>query len=352
MPGKVLPVTKCNPVMSNMLSRSRFAYGTAATLAGAGLASAPARAAQFAMKIGHNLPIDHPIHVRLVQMWKAVRDETSGKLDVAIFPNSQLGGDSAMISQLRLGALQFMMIGTGPLTSSVPLCAIESTPFAWRSETEALQAMDGQLGAYIAKAVEAKLGLITFPKKWPLGFHEITSSTHPMRNADDLKDFKIRVSPSVMLVDTFKTLGASPIVTSLAELYTALQTHLVDGQETPYSTVELSRYYEVQKYLSVSNHVWAAYWLGVNPDAWKSLPADVQAVVQRNAEKYAILQRRDSKILDASLVDKLKRQGLIFVACDRKSLQARLAGGFYARWKKEFGETAWSLMEQVAGKVS
>lgn len=337
--------------MSDILSRSRFARSAAATFISIGFVRAPARAVQFAMKMGHNLPVEHPIHVRLVQMWKAVREETGGRLEVAIFPNSELGGDNAMISQLRLGALQFMMIGTGPLTASVSLCAIESTPFAWRTEAAALEAMDGALGAYITKAIEAKVGLIAFPKKWPLGFHEITSATHPIRNVDDLANFKIRVSPSVMVIDTFKTLGASPIATNLAEVYTGLQTHLVDGQETPYSTIELARYYEVQKYLSVSNHVWAAYWLTANPDAWKGLPPDVQAVVQRNAAKYAVLQRRDSGILDASLADKLKRQGLIFNGCDRKSFQAKLAGGFYARWKKEFGDTAWGLMEQVAGKI-
>lgn len=337
--------------MSDVLSRSRFACSAAAALAGIGFVRAPARAAQFTMKMGHNLPVDHPIHVRLVQMWKAVREETGGKLEVALFPNSELGGDNAMISQLRLGALQFMMIGTGPLTASVPLCAIESTPFAWQTDAEALKGMDGPLGAYIAKAIEAKLGLVAFPKKWPLGFHQITSATHPIRKADDLANFKIRVSPSVMVVDTFKTLGASPIATNLSEVYTGLQTHLVDGQETPYSTIELARYYEVQKYLSVSNHVWAAYWFSANPDAWKGLPPDVQAVVQRNAAKYAVLQRRDSFILDASLADKLKRQGLIFNDCDRKSFQAKLAGGFYARWRKEFGDTAWGLMEQVTGKI-
>lgn len=333
------------------LSRKTF-VAAASVYSTIGIVRAPARAAQFQMKIGHNLPVDHPVNVRSVQMWNAVRAETGGRLDVKIFPDNQLGGDSAMLSQIRSGALQFLFAGSGPLSSLVSLCAIEETPFVWRTNADALRAMDGDLGDYVRKELQSKTGLVSMRNEWLLGFRQITTSTHPVRTADDLNGLKIRVSASRIILDTFKSLGASPVPLNFAESYTAMQTHVVDAQEGPYSTIELGRIYEVQKFLSISNHIWGSYFLLANGDVWKSLPADIQASVERNAAKYALLQRRDEVLLDASLAGKLKRQGLVFNDCDLGSFRAKLASSdFYERWKSEFGQAGWGLMERYSGKI-
>ncbi|HEY1728190.1 MAG TPA: TRAP transporter substrate-binding protein [Candidatus Baltobacteraceae bacterium] len=334
------------------VSRKVFATSAVSALSSIAVIRAPARAAQFQMKIGHNLPVDHPVNVRSVQMWDAVRKETAGQLDVQIFPNNQLGGDSAMLSQVRSGALQFMFAGSGPLSSLHNLCAIEETPFVWRTNADALRAMDNDLGDYVRKELRAKTGLVSMRHEWLLGFRQITSSNHPIRVAEDLVGFKIRVSASRIILDTFRALGASPVPLNFSESYTAMQTHVVDGQEGPYSTIELGRLYEVQKYLSVSNHIWGSYFLIANGDAWKSLPGDVQAVIEKNAEKYALLQRRDEEILDASVSNKLKRQGLAFNECDVASFRTKLASqDFYVHTKAEYGDPAWSLMEKYSGKI-
>jgi tripartite ATP-independent transporter DctP family solute receptor len=332
---------------------SRKAFVTAASAYSTiAIVRAPARAAQFQMKIGHNLPVDHPVNVRSVQMWNAVRTETAGRLDVKIFPDNQLGGDSAMLSQIRSGALQFMFAGSGPLSSLASVCAIEETPFVWKTNDDALRAMDGDLGDYVRKELRAKTGLVSMQHEWLLGFRQITSSTHPVRTADDLSGFKIRVSASRIILDTFKSLGAAPVPLNFAESYTAMQTHIVDGQEGPYSTIELGRIYEVQKFLSISNHIWGSYFLLANGDVWKSIPPDIQSAVERNAAKYALLQRRDEVLLDASLANKLRRQGLAFNDCDLGTFRAKLsASEFYTRWKNEFGSAAWALMERYSGNI-
>jgi tripartite ATP-independent transporter DctP family solute receptor len=210
-------------------------------------------------------------------------------------------------------------------------------------------AMDGSLGAYLRQQMEAA-GFVVFPKMFDLGFRQITSSTHPIRTADDFTGFKIRTPPSKIFVDLFQTLGAQPTSISFNELYTSLQTHVVDGQETPYSVIESSKFYEVQKYLSVTNHLWAGWWLLASPGAWNALPPDIQAIVRHNAEKYALLERRAVDVLNNALADKLQRQGLAFNVADAASIKAKL-GDFYQRWRTTFGATAWSLLEATTGKL-
>jgi tripartite ATP-independent transporter DctP family solute receptor len=338
--------------MAGSVSRKHFVGATAATFASIAIVRAPAKAAEFEYKYASNVPISHPLNVRMVQMWHAVELETKGRLKVAIFPNNQLGGDPAMLTQLRSGALQFFTLDGGILQSVVPVAAIQGVGFAFKDSADAFAAMDGPLGGYVRKEIEAK-GLAVLPKMWENGMRQISASTHAIKTANDLAAFKIRTPPGRLWVDLFHSLGASPTPIAFAEVYTALQNHTVDGQENPYAIVDTAKLYEVQKYLSVTNHMWSAYWLLGNQDAWKALPPDVQAVVQRNAAKYAVLQRRDTALLNASLADKLGRRGMQINAAETASFRGKLRDAkFYDRWKAEFGATAWDLLEAHSGKLT
>jgi TRAP-type transport system periplasmic protein len=146
-------------------------------------------------------------------------------------------------------------------------------------------------------------------------------------------------------------MGAAPTPINFNEVYTALQNHTVDGQENPFAVIDSARLYEVQKYLSVTNHMWSAYWLLANPDAWKALPPAIQSVVERNAAKYALLQRADTASRNASLADKLTRRGMMLNVAETAGFRARLAD-FYKRWKDEFGATAWDLLERYSGRLA
>jgi tripartite ATP-independent transporter DctP family solute receptor len=336
--------------MNARLSRARFASATAATLASIAFIRAEASAAQFEYKYASNLPVDHPLNVRMHEMWDTIKAETGGRLAVTVFPNNQLGGDTAMLTQLRSGALQFFTLDGGILQSIVPVAAIQGVGFAFKNSEAAFAAMDGPLGAYVRKEIEAK-GLVVFEKMWENGMRQITSSTKPIRTADDLANFKIRTPPGRLWVDLFKSLGASPSPLNFSEVYTALQTHVFDGQENPFAIIDTAKLYEVQKYLSVTNHMWSAFWLLANDDAWKALPADIQAIVARNTAKFALLQRRDTALRNAALADKLSRRGLTIVQPDVPSFKRKL-GDFYSRWKGEFGETAWNLLEARSGKLA
>ncbi len=330
-------------------TRGRAVAGVGAALTACALVRAPARPAQFTYKLGNPNPVDFPPSVRLVQWAKDVKEQTNGRLEIQVFPNGVLGSVNSEIGQLRLGSIQFMNSGNSTFSGVVPVSALDSVGFAFTSEKHAHAALDGALGEYIRKEFAAK-GFYVFEKGWTFGFRETTSSNRPIRNAADFTGFKMRVSTAIV-ADLFRTLGASPVPLDAAELYTSLQTHVVDGQETPLSVIESYRLYEVQKYLSLTNHIMTAGWLVANAEAWNALPGDIQDVVKRNAAKYALIERNDLLVLNTSLGDKLRRQGFAINTADTASMRARL-GPYYARQKGEFGNTAWSLLEGAAGKLA
>jgi tripartite ATP-independent transporter DctP family solute receptor len=335
--------------MSHSLSRGRFAIGSAAAFASIAVVRAPAKAAQFNYKMAHNLPVGHPLHTRMVECWNAVNKESGGRLAVEVFPNNILGGDTQVLSQLRVGGVQFFTLSGGILTSLVPVAAIQGVGFAFKDSKTTFAAMDGEVGQIVRKETDAK-GLVCFDKIWENGFRQITSSTHPIAKVEDLDNFKIRTPSGRLWIDLFKTLGASPTPINLSDAYSALQTKVVDGQENPFAVIETTKFYEVQKYLSVTNHMWDGYWLLGNKDAFAALPPDVQEIVRRNTMKYAILQRRDTQILNASLADKLGRRGMIVNVADTTGFKRRLQP-FYTKWKGEFGDVAWSALEKYSGKL-
>ncbi len=334
------------------ITRARFTAGTAAAFASIAVIRGTAQAAQWNYKYASNVSLDHPLNVRMRECWDTVRKETKGRLDVQVFPNNQLGGDTQALQQLRSGALQFFTLDGGILQAVVPVAAIQGVGFAFKDSAEAFRALDGPLGDYVRDEI-GKQGLYVHPKMWENGMRQITSGTKPIRNAGDLEGFKIRTPAGALWVDLFKSMGAAPGPLNFSEVYTALQTKVFDGQENPYAIIDTARLYEVQKYLSVTNHMWSAYHLLGNPDAWKALPPDVQRIVDRNLTKYALLQRRDTQLRNDSLSEKLARHGLTMNRADTSGFRTKLAGsGFYTRWRDKFGPQAWSLLEKTSGKLA
>ena len=329
-------------------SRRSFGIGLAATAATVGVVRSPAPAAQYNFKIADNTGVEHPRTVRINGMARAIEQESGGRIHMQVFPNNQLGGDAAMLSQLRLGALDFLAIDSALMAGVVPVAGITAMGFVFKDPTVAFRVMDGALGDYIRKDIVAK-GLYPMHDVWDSGMRDITSGTHPIRTADDLQGFKIRTPAANIWVDLFKSLGANPSPIEGAELYAALQTKLVDGQDASLITDEVYRAYEVQKYLSLTNHMWGGCWIVANGTTWNGLPADLQQIISRNSDKYAKLERTDMQILAVSLADKLARRGMIVNSANTDSFRAKLTP-YYQYWKGQFGPTAWGLLEAGVGR--
>jgi len=335
--------------MNTTNSRRRFLATSSGALATIAIWPSGARAAQFTYKFGSDNSSDNPLNVRMRAMWAAVKNETDGKLDVSVYPNNQLGGGAAMQAQLRTGALQFLAQDAVILSSVAPKASICGVGFAFNDSKHAWEAMDGELGNFVRNEIIAA-GIFAFPRPWENGMRQVTTSTHPIASVGDVQGLKLRTPSGKLWLDLFASLGASPTALSFAEVYTSLQTKIIDGQENPLSVIELSRLYEVQRYLSLTNHMWSGHWLVANMDAWNGLPKDVQSVVTRNVDKYVSLQRQDLLAMNQSLQGQLEKQGLKVNKTDRGSFKGKL-GNFYQTWKGVFGDQGWSALEKYSGKL-
>jgi len=235
--------------------------------------------------------------------------------------------------------------------SSRPISGITSVGFAFKNYDEVWGAMDGQLGDHIRSEI-AKTPIFTVSKIWDNGFRHVTSSTREIRGPADLKGFKLRVPPAPPLTSLFKALDAAPTPINFNEVYTSLQTKVVEGQENPLAIIATARLYEVQKTCSLTAHVWDGYWVLGNKRAFAKLPTDVQAIITRELDKSAADQRADIAKVSETLKADLKAKGITFIDVQQDDFRKALAStNFYAEWKQKYGPTAWDLMEKVSGKL-
>ena len=325
----------------------------AGAAAGLGLAAvqASAQKAEFTCKYANNLPVTHPMNVRAKEMAEAIRADTKGRVDIQIFPNNQLGGDTDVLSQLRSGGVEFFTLSGLILATLVPAASISGIGFAFPDYDTVWKAMDGDLGAHI-RAQIGKAGLVAMDKIWDNGFRQVTSSTKPIQGAADLKGMKIRVPPSPLWTSMFKALDSAPASINFAEVYSSLQTKVVEGQENPLAVIATAKLYEVQKYCSLTNHMWDGFWFLANKKAWDKLPADLQAIVAKHINAAGLKERADVAALNAGLQKELADKGLAFNAPKSDSFREQLKkAGFYSEWKGKFGDEAWALLERSVGKL-
>ena len=329
-----------------------FSAVPAAGLAGIWPNLAQAAEPEFTFKYGNNLPVTHPLNVRANEAAARVLADSKGRMEIKVFPNNQLGGDTDMQSQVRSGGIEMFTPGTMVIATLAPISAITAVGFAFSDYEQVWKAVDGKLGDHI-RASFAKVGLHTFEKMWDNGFRQITTSNRAIASAADLSGLKIRVPVSPMGISMFKALSASPTSLQFSEVYSALQTKVVDAQENPLAIVQTAKLYEVQKYCSQTNHSWDGYHFVVNGRAWKSLPDELKAVVSRAFNEAGMKQRDDVRKLNETLQTELASKGMVFNKAPSDSFRAQLQkAGYYAEWKSKFGDEAWSLLEATVGKVS
>jgi tripartite ATP-independent transporter DctP family solute receptor len=337
----------------NQRGRRTFVQGAAAAGALASIGRPVfAQTAEFSLKWANNIPVTHPSNIRVREAAEAIKRDSNGRVDIQIFPNNQLGGDTDMLSQVRSGAIDFFPLSGLILQTLVPLAGINGLAFAFKDYPTVWAAMDGELGAFIRAAI-AKANLHSFDRILDNGFRNITSSTKPINTAADLQGFKIRVPVSPLWTSMFKAFGASPTGINFSEVYSALQTKVVEGQENPLAIIDIAKLYEVQKYCSMTGHMWDGQWILANGKRWASLPADVQSLITKYVTEAVLKQRDDIRRLNNSLEAQLKAKGLIFNYPDVKSFRDALSkAGFYKEWRAKFGDEAMAKLEKYSGKLA
>jgi TRAP-type transport system periplasmic protein len=337
------------------LSRRRLLAAGSASLLG-GVIAAPlvarAQGAQFTYKYANNLPETHPMNVRAREMAAAIKQETNGAFDLQIFPSSQLGSDTDTLSQIRAGGVEFFTLSGLILSTLVPAASINGMGFAFPDYDTVWKAMDGDLGAYVREQI-AKTNLLAMEKIWDNGFRQTTTSTKPINTPDDFRGMKLRVPPSPLWTSMFKAFDAAPASINFNEVYSALQTKIVDGQENPLAIISTAKLYEVQKYCSLTNHMWDGFWFLANKAAWERLPQDMRAIVAKNINAAGVKERDDVAKLNANLQQELAGKGLAFNKPDAGAFRDKLrTAGFYTEWKGKYGDEAWSILEKSVGKLT
>jgi len=337
--------------MSRKISRRNFTRG-ALVAGGFMLVSRRASAADFELRQFHNQPDDSPLHKRLVEMWAAVKQETGGRIQVQTFPdnNKIAGGDPAALQMVVTGELDFFTLNGGSIGNLVPASNVQGLLFAYRSPEQIFEALDGDLGDYLRREMMAK-GLYAVPRGcFDNGMHQITCSTRPIRTVDDLQGLKIRTPDAPIYIEAWKALGASPVVANINKLYETLKSGAAEAQTNPLAIAEFMKLYEVQKYVSMTSHGWSGFNLLASMKLWQRMPADLQQAIERNAMKYARLQRADNAAFNLEFRTKLAQQGMIFNEADTSSFRGKLTS-YYARWKDTIGQQTWSLLEAHVGKL-
>jgi tripartite ATP-independent transporter DctP family solute receptor len=311
-----------------------------------------AASAEFTYKFATGQDPTHPVNIRLNEAFDRIRDKTSGKLEIKLFPANQLGTETNAISQIRNGGLEFTILSASILATLVPVSGIANTAYAFNSYDDVWKAMDGTLGKYIQAQV-TKAGLVPNAKIWDNGFRQCTSSARDLRGPEDFIGFKIRVPPAPMLTSFFSAIGASPTPMNFAEVYTALQTRIIEGQENALSLIATTRLYEVQKFCGLTGHSWDGYWPLANRSAWEQLPNDLREIVTGELDRSAVDQRADIAERDRTLRGDLTTKGMTFRDVDKAKFREVLAKTtYYKDWKVKYGDEAWGQLEAVTGKLS
>jgi tripartite ATP-independent transporter DctP family solute receptor len=334
----------------NITRRSLLAAGAALPMAA--IITRRGYAAEFEYKMATGQDPTHPVNVRAQQAIDRIREATAGNVTFQLFPANQLGSDTDLLAQVRSGGVDMFNLSTSILATLVPVTGIVNTGFAFASYDKVWEAMDGKLGTYIREQI-TKAGLLAPGRIWDNGFRQITSSTRTIRTPADLAGFKIRVPPAPMLTSVFKMLGAGATPINFNELYSALQTQVVEGQENPLAIFSSTKLYEVQKTVSMTGHVWDGYVMLANRRSWQALPKDAQAIVVRELDHAGEDERADVAVLSQSLRNDLIAKHMTFIDVDRSQFRAALAKtSFYGDWKAKYGEVAWGLMESTTGQLA
>jgi TRAP-type transport system periplasmic protein len=335
-----------------ILTRRRLLTRAVAGIAAGAILRWPADAAEFVFKCGSALPDGHPMAIRVREAMKLIKDESSGRLDMTLYTNSVLGQDTAMISQTIAGALEMYTMAFDVLAERNPACGVFGVGYAFLGYDHVWQAMDGELGDYL-RGIAEQIGLHCMHNCYDHGFREITTRTKPIRSPADLKGFKIRMPFAPLPIALFRHLGASPTPINGGEIYSALQTGIVDGQENPLILIDTAKFYEVQKYCSLTNHTWAGIHVSFSNIAWKRLPPGLQELSEKHFNAKALEERADWQVMTGKEIGNLKSKGMVFNSPDPQPFRDVLREtGFYPEMKAKAGNHAWALLQKYVGNLT
>jgi len=280
----------------------------AAVLLGATVATQAADYQTRIIRFGYGLAEDSNQGRAAKFLAEDLSKRTGGKLRMKDFGSASLGSDMQMQNALIGGAQEMAVVSTATLVGIVDDFGVYDLPFLFRNEHEADAILDGPFGQKMAAKLQDK-GLVGIVY-WENGFRNLTNSKRPITRIEDLQGIKLRVMQNPIYIDMFNGFGANAVPLSFSELFTALESRTVDGQENPVNTIQSSKFYEVQKYLSITKHVYSPWILLASKKWWDGLSADEKKAIHDSAVASRDFERKDSREAGAKALEFLKQKGM------------------------------------------
>ncbi len=268
------------------------------------VAASLSMAAQYVIKFSHVVSPDTPKGKAADYFAKRVEELSHGKIEVKVFPNAQLCGDKVVLRKLKFGTVQMAAPSFSKFTGLVPQLALFDLPFLFKNEAHLHKVLDGEVGQKLLKMVDKK-GYVALAY-WDNGFKQLTDSKRPLIKPDDCRGLKFRVMSSKVLIEQFKALGAIPVVLPFSEVYSALQQGVVDGQENTISNIYTKKFYEVQRYMTLTNHGYLGYMVVMSKKFWNRLPDNLKAVIKQAIKEATAKERVWAKELNDEQFAKIK----------------------------------------------
>ena len=293
-------------------SSTGSAAGSTAASTGSAAASGSAAAAtgdaEYSMIAGTTTPDAHPYNLGLVKMGELINEKTNGAVKLDVFGNSQLGGERDLIEGLQLGSVQVTCVSTAPLSGFTDMFLVFDLPFIFETTEQARAVMDSEVGEQILHSVDEQglVGLAWFEN----GFRNVTNNVKPVTVPDDLKGIKIRTMENPIHMAAFKIMGADPTPMAMGDVFTALQQGTIDAEENPVPIVETNKFYEVQKYISMTGHLFSPAPVFIGKDYFESLPAEYQDAIKEAADEATPYQREQIDEQNVSGLESLKSNGM------------------------------------------
>jgi tripartite ATP-independent transporter DctP family solute receptor len=253
-----------------------------------------------------------------------IEQASSGNINVQIFHSNSIGNETEILQQIQMNTIQMGIIAGGPVETFDPVVRVINYPFLFKDNEQADEVLDGLLGAKILKSLE-RSGFkgLCFSEN---GFIDLTNNKHSVKSPDDIKGLKIRVMDSALHRAIWQALGANPTPIPWP-IYTALEQGVVDGQENPLWVIEVNKFYEVQKYMTLTRHVYSPDIEVASLKWWKTLDENIQDLIQRSIHEAAVFQRNDNRSKNAARLVLLQEKGMKIEAHpDIDAFRAKVAG--------------------------
>ncbi|MCW1927373.1 TRAP transporter substrate-binding protein [Bhargavaea beijingensis] len=300
------------------------------------------------LQLGHAMSEGTPAADLIGEMAENVKEQTDGRVEFDVYPNSQLGSETEMIEQVQMGTMGSAAIMVGTMQSLDMKMAIEDLPYMWKDIDHARAAYDGEFGDYLADVMaEQNLKQIGY-LEW--GYRHITNNKKPIVKPEDMEGLKIRVAESSLRIDAFEQVGALPTAMAFSEVYGALQQGVLDAQENPLANIVAPKFDEVQDYLSLTGHFYNTVMLMVNNDTWEKISPEDQEIILKEAERISKEVRTQNDAMQEEYLNTLKERGMeinddVDTAAFREAMLP-----VYEKWEKEhFGEELMDIYDEASG---